>query len=123
MNRQKEANATLYLENAVVLDIRDVSRGGEPSYMVRATVTRSSRAGNVFTNTYALFFTRRPEVEAGWIINASGYLQVKPHLSNGEPRAYVNLQAAQIQSAVPGDESTGMDDEPRPWGSSTRETW
>lgn len=90
--------AKTYVENARVERVFETSTGWGAAVKEERTV-----GDRVFTLWVTLWFKSRPEISAGDVVNASGYLSVKSKvLDNGRAASDVNLNGAVIQSVQQG---------------------
>jgi len=94
--------AKVYLENALVERIFDTQNGSTGV----AVVEENTVGERVFKVWVTLWFKRRPEVQVGDRVNASGHLSVKTRTyeapSGSKTVADVSLNGASIQSVQPG---------------------
>lgn len=90
--------AKTYVENAVVERVFETASGW--GARVKESRTANDRDFHLWVT---LWFRSRPNIAAGDVVNASGYLSVKSKvLDNGRAASDINLNGAVIQSSQPG---------------------
>lgn len=109
----------VYVENAVVERVFETPYG----HGARVREEREHQ-GQTYKQYATLWLKDRPEFEAGWLVNASGYLRVKSKvLDNGKAASDIELQGARVQSAQPGAAPSSEPPADDPWTSGGDPSW
>lgn len=84
------------MENARVERVFETKQGKWGASVVEEEQSKDGE--RTFKNYATLWFARRPELDAGDVVTASGFLSVRAREYNGQPKADVNVNAARIES-------------------------